>query len=298
LFSLLSDEKQDFMGNEMLIDLSKVHSVIFSGGGSRCLWQCGFWKILKEMSKINPVIIGSTSAGATMACLLLAGQMETGLEYFKDKTRENKKNVYLSNLFTSRPVFPHYQIYRQAILDIIDSDGLERLKNGPEIRVLIARPPKWLGPRSGSFIGILLYALEKRIKYPVHPTLTVKFGFQPLVTTVRQCNSVEELADLLLQSSCTPPFVPVLKREGRPVLDGGMIDNVPVSLADETSGKTLVLLSRQYPKHTIPDIPNRYYLQPSSPISVSKWDFTNPEGLQEAYNLGKEDANSFLRQNS
>ncbi len=282
----------------MSIDLAKIHSVIFSGGGSRCLWQAGFWQVLKKTGRFEPTIIGSTSAGTTMACMLLAGKTGEALSYFKEETSKNKKNAYFSNIFNSKPVFPHYRIYRQAIMEVFDEQALKRLRTGPEIRVMIARPPRWLGARSGSFIGIALYSIEKLIKYPVHPTFGIKFGYRPLVVRVSECKTVEDLADLLLQASCTPPFVPVLYRGGRPALDGGLIDNVPVSLADESAGMNLVLLSRQYPTEILPIVPNRLYVQPSRPVSISKWDYTSPEGLQEAYDFGLDDGEKFLKNSS
>lgn len=280
----------------MSLELSDVQSVIFSGGGSRCLWQAGFWEVLKETDRFNPSVIGSTSAGSTMACMLLAKKTETALAYFIQETHKNKKNAYFSNIFSSKPVFPHYRIYRSAILKLFSESDLEILKSGPEIRVQITRPPRWLGPRSGSFVGILLYSLEKLIKYPVHPSFAIKAGFTRLVVNLAVCKTVEELADLLLQASCTPPFVAVLYRDGRPALDGGLIDNVPVALVEDVCGTTLVLLSRQYPRESIPRVPGRVYIQPRDPITISKWDYTNPQGLQKTYDQGRKDADFFIKE--
>jgi predicted acylesterase/phospholipase RssA len=275
--------------------LKEITAVVFSGGGSRCLWQAGMWDELIKDVDFKPSTIAAASAGATIACLLLAGKSKAGLEYFKNATRRNRKNAYWANLFTDQPVFPHYRIYRQAILELFDETALDRLKSGPEIRVQISQPPNWLGSRTGSLLGILAYSLEKQILYPMHPTFSGRLGYKALVVPVSDCKTVPELADLLLQSSCTPPFVPVMKRNGRPALDGGLIDNVPVAVVEDKNGKVLVLLSRQYPVDKIPKVESRIYLQPSEPVSIAKWDYTNPEGLQFAYDLGRKDAASLLK---
>jgi hypothetical protein len=86
-----------------------------------------------------------------------------------------------------------------------------------------------------------------------------------------------------------------LYRNGHPVLDGGLIDNVPVAAVKGVPGPMLVLLSRCYPQERIPAIKERLYVQPSKPPSISGWDYTNPDGLQSTFDLGCRDADAFLR---
>ena len=63
---------------------------------------------------------------------------------------------------------------------------------------------------------------------------------------MRGCASPQALADLVLASSCTPPFTPLLAQGGCPALDGGLTDNVPVAAVERADGPTLVLLARRY----------------------------------------------------
>ena len=56
-------------------------------------------------------------------------------------------------------------------------------------------------------------------------------------------------------------------------------------LAADQPGRTLVLLSKRYGR-ALPARPGVTYLQPSAPIRIDKFDYANPEGLQEAYDLG------------
>ena len=115
----------------------------------------------------------------------------------------------------------------------------------------------------------------------------------------RSCGSPEDLADLLLQSASTPPFTPVLRRNGHAVLDGGLVDNVPVDALDATPGNVLVLVTRLYPRPRRFIIETggqrRLYLQPSQRVPISSWDYTRPEAMTHAYDLGRRDAESFLR---
>ncbi|MNS96869.1 Patatin-like phospholipase [compost metagenome] len=134
----------------------------------------------------------------------------------------------------------------------------------------------------------------------LHPRLGRKLGFRPEFVRAQDCDSPEQLADLLLQSASTPPFTPVLRRGGRPVLDGGLVDNVPVDALDATPGNVLVLVTRLYPR------PRRFvleqggqrrlYLQPSQRVPISSWDYTRPDAMTHAYELGRRDGETFLRE--
>lgn len=273
-------------------------SVVFSGGGSRCLWQVGFWDVVSPELNLRPDIVAGVSAGAAMAGMIMAGTSDIGLALIKEATAANRKNFYISNFLTKEPVFPHYGIYRNTVLNTITPDGIKRLKKGPEIRVLITNPPAYLGPLSGTFVGLMAYTIEKHILHPVHPGFGLKLGFKPAVAKLNDCNTAGEIADLIMYSSCTPPFLPIMKYNGKITLDGGIIDNVPVSVIGEDAGKgrMLVLMSRIHRADRIPQTPDRIYVQPSVPPAVSKWDYTNPSGLQSAYDLGKKDGETFIRQ--
>jgi len=270
-------------------------SVVFAGGGSRCFWEAGFWQEAAPALNLKPKVVAGVSAGATISCLAVAGKLEHSLDHFKKITGANKKNFYFSKMFTKENAFPHYNMYRGAILESIDDKALNDILNGPQILILLAKPPVWLGPRSATFVGMFTYSVEKKIKYPVHPSWASGLGFNADVVSVKECRTREELADLLLQSSCTPPMVPIQRRNGNAILDGGLIDNVPVAALKGYSGDSLVMLSRQYPEDKIPETPGRIYVQPSEPIPITKWDYTNPQGLQAAYDLGRRDGENFSR---
>lgn len=144
-------------------------------------------------------------------------------------------------------------------------------------------------------LGFLCYQIEKSLLAPLHPRLAIAIGFRPEIVSVRSCTTPEMLAELILASSCTPPFTPVLHWNGSVALDGGLIDNVPYRAIDDVGGNTLFLLTRSYRHQSLPSNPEHTYIQPSRPITISKWDYTNPTGLLETYELGREDGKRFIR---
>ena len=228
--------------------------------------------------------VAATSAGAAIACVLLAGRLREGLANFRSAVAANPRNVYPGNVFHGRPMFPHAAMYRRALLALIDPDSLARLHAGPEVLVPVTRAPRWLGVRTAFVVAGLADALEHAARPSVHPRLARRLGFAAEYVSVRSCPSPEALADLVLASSCTPPFTPALAYGGRPALDGGIADNVPAAAVDADDGPTLVLLTRPFAR--LPRDPARVYVQPSVPVPVSAWDYTDPAGIQAASTSG------------
>jgi predicted acylesterase/phospholipase RssA len=273
--------------------LPTFDSVVFAGGGSRCFWHAGFWREVQAPLELAPRQIAAVSAAGAIACALTAGIGEDALRLFQAATRGNPRNVYPRNLFGTAPVFPHERMYRKAVLDLFDPATLAKVHAGPDIRMLLGHMPRWLGPRTGFLTAAAAYNFDKRVRRAVHPTTPRALGFWPEVVSVRSCAAPADLADLILASSCSPPMTSRLMWNGKFVLDGGVVDNVPVCALDGAPGMTLVLLTRRYP--ALPDIPDRTYVQPSTDIPVSAWDYTNADGLQVAYDLGRRDGEAFLK---
>jgi predicted acylesterase/phospholipase RssA len=269
--------------------------LVLAGGGCRCFWQMGFLEVLASETDFAPCEVSAVSAGSAMACAFFAGVADRVFAHFSQRAEANEANIYPKNLFGGGRVFPHEEIYRDTILECIDEAGLDRLHQGPRVRVLFARLPPWLGPRTGVGAGLLAYELEKILSPSLHPRLGAALGFREGIGEVLDCRSPEDLLDLILCSSCTPPFTPVFRRDGEAILDGGLLDNVPVGILSPERKNVLVLLSRRYDPDLLTGFPGRTYVQPSAEMPVSKWDYTSPEGLAAARDMGRRDAEAFIR---
>jgi hypothetical protein len=219
------------------------------------------------------------------------------MRYYEEALKHNRKNVYWGNALRGEPMFPHYGIYRKALLEII-GEPFAKLADAPEIRIGVSHVPRWLGARSAVAAGMVAYHIDKYVRRSLHPTLGRAIGFRPEFVRAQACATVGELADLVLQSSSTPPFTPVLRRDGRPVLDGGMVDNVPVSALDAAPGRVLVMVTRRYPRPRLFTIAHgeqqRFYVQPSVKVPISGWDYTSPQLIRRTYDLGRRDAERLL----
>ena len=54
--------------------------------------------------------------------------------------------------------------------------------------------------------------------------------------------------------------------------------------------RNLVLLTRPYPDGVTGEHGTRLYLQPSAPIPIERWDYTERAGVEETLALGRADA--------
>lgn len=272
--------------------------VVFAGGGNRCWWQAGFWEVVAPAIELKPRVIAAVSAGAATACLLHANDTQTALAHYRQALRGNPRNAYPINaLRRGRRVFPHGAIYREALRTLLGGEHFTRLmRDAPEIRVQLSRLPRGLGPYPAVALGIVGYNVEKYLLHSLHPRVGRALGFTSEVARVQDCRDAEELVDLILASSCTPPFTPIALHRGRPALDGGLVDNVPVDAADAEGATTLVLVTRRYPRHPdVFELGGRVYVQPSRRVAASSWDYTAPDAYEETWRQGREDGAAFVR---
>lgn len=271
-------------------------AAVFSGGGCHCIWQAGFWSTAAPLLDLRPDVIAAVSGGAAFACAALSGEAERVIADFKRRVQANRRNVYWTNALRSAPVFPHEAIYRGVIADHLSEDGLRRVHEGPDLRILLARPPAWLGTRSGVLTAALAHLLDRREQRP-RPRWSRRAGFQAELVSARSCRTPAELVELILQSSCIPLLFPVCRRGGRIVLDGSLLDHTPVRAVDSASS-VLVLLSDRVPDARIPSIPGHTYVQPSRELPIARWDYTSPGLAQETFDLGRWDGERFARTQS
>lgn len=272
-------------------------NVVFAGGGSRCFWQLGFWDgAVRAGLRLDRSVryAASTSAGCAICTAALLDRGPEALDLFMEMTDRNPANVHWQNLRARNgaALLPHMAMYREALTRFLQPSDLAALADR-QLEFLMAIPPVYLPGGLGPLLAFPLYGLEKHLTGAVHPRWTRSLGFQPLVRGNRDVASVEELIEIILAASCVPPVLPSPGYRGRRVLDGGLIDNVPVDLTRGKTGKTLVLLSKRY-RDELPQVPDRVYVQPARPIAIDKFDYASPDKLLQAYRQGEEDAQAFV----
>lgn len=269
-------------------------AISFPGGGNRCYWQGGFWEAAAKPLGFRPDLVVGVSGGAFAACYSLLGKGNEVRAMVDAGCRQGLPNYDRSAKQRGESPWPVAALYRDLLDSVLTDEALEQLKATVDLRIMISHPPRWLPAKLAAMVGLAGYQLEKKIFRPVHPMVGRKIGFTASYVPVAGLSSGHELADLVYASATVPPIMPMSVVEGRPALDGGMVDNVPIEplVPFEARGeKTLVLLTRRYARH--PQVENRTYVEPSADIDVGQFDITNPDGIQQAYALGLKDGAAF-----
>lgn len=277
---------------QQIPSLHDLNNLVFAGGGSRCAWQGGFWSEFQRQTRIQPKMIGAVNSSALVACLLFSNTFNKAILQLKQLATGTIGNSNWANFFKGKAIFPHAQLYREIIENCIDQEALQQLHQF-DIHIQITRLPRWLPLSLGMPLGFTASRMDKYLTRSVHCQLARRIGLRPESISVQQCETTQQLLELLFASSGRPPFMPIGQYAGKPALDGSLVDNVPLNtVMSQLHKKTLVLLTQTYAK--LPQLPNRIYVQPSRPIPMASWDCTDPNRIQMTYELGVKDAQQFL----
>lgn len=272
-------------------------AITFAGGGNRAFYQLGLMNTW--YNRLSPRIgcLATCSAGACVAALMLSGRKDEVSVYWKERCREVTTNFEWRRLLSGKRPTPHEPLYRDMLLYAFSTGGFHRITSQPfPFLVLTTGFPRALPSFAAAALALCTYKLEKRLRRGmVHPTYGRRAGFTGVVFDARDCKTPEELADLIIASSATPPFTAVGNYAGRRLLDGGVIDNVPAFLADEVRGinRNLVMLTRPYPSDLTGIQGSRLYVAPREPLPIERWDFTRPDLLEATVAIGERDAERY-----
>ena len=269
-----------------------------AGGGNRSFYQQALLEAWGDRLWPRVAAVSCASAGAAIVTLLLTGRASHARTHWDGLRRGIRKNLDPARLLRGQTLAPHGAIYRSTVVHALEQGGLERLKAAPfPVLVLCAAPPAHLPTAIATWLGLGAYALEKKLSpHLLHPRAGARLGFRELVFDARDCDTPDELADLVLASSSTPPFTPVGNFRGQRLLDGGIIDNAPAFLVErlEAVRKNLIILTRPYPAGVTGQHGSRLYLEPTAAIPIHRWDYRESANVEATLELGRRDAQHFL----
>jgi len=262
----------------------------FAGGGNRAFYQMGLMEKWSPMLLPRLAGVAAVSAGACVITVILTQKAWETNAYWHKRRDGVVKNFDVTQMLRGKRPTPHAPIYRDTLLFAYRDGGLERIQAMPfPVNILCARIPRLLASGPAAFVGLSTYSLEKKLKPGmVHPSYSRKLGFKPFIFDARNCKTPEELADLVLASSATPPFTPVGRFRNTRLLDGGLIDNVPAFVTDSIPGvkRNVVLLTRPYPSSVSGVHHTRLYIAPTGPLPINRWDYTQPHLLDQTIEMG------------
>jgi len=271
-------------------------AVAFAGGGNRCYWQGGFWDALTAIRPQRPRFVVAVSAGAFQACFSLIGAGKRVRERVFLACADTERGLDWSLLARGRSPFLVGGMYRTLIEEIFGEDELAALRQAPEILIQVAHPPGWMPGAAAALASIGAYQIEKAITGAAHSRAGLYLGLEPDWLSTHAARTPGELADALMATASVPPFMPIGRVNGRPALDGGLVDNPPlIRLApiEAEGARTLVLSTRS--AKPLESTALRTIVRPSEPVGVNKFSVTDAQGLRDAYELGLRDGEAFAK---
>jgi predicted acylesterase/phospholipase RssA len=265
-----------------------------AGGGNRAFYQTGVLEVWGERIFPRLAAVGCVSAGSCVITTLLSGRTAEVRQYWEQRRAHVTKNFAWGNLLRGRNPTPHAPIFRDTLVHTFIDGGLERIRAAPfPIWVLTAEFPRALPAGAAVAVGLSGYSLEKRVaKGRIHPEWGKAMGFKPMIVDARACETVDELTDLIMASSSTPPFTPVGMFRGTRLLDGGMVDNVPAFVAERHPEvrHNLIVLTRPYPRGARWRDGTRLYVAPTTETPANRWDYTSAQRVWDTIAMGAREA--------
>jgi predicted acylesterase/phospholipase RssA len=271
-------------------------NVVFSGGGNRCWWQAGLVERLSHHACWNARRLIGASAGAGIATAFVTGQIRRSLEVAIRRFDATPSNVRWRELLRGKRPFTLPLIYPDWIASFLDANDLARLKRSNlKVDVAITRPASYLPLPLASLLALGLYSSEKFWLKTFHARLPHRLGFRAQYLDLAQSADLDEARNWLLASAAAVPLTPSYRVHGRPALDGGFYDNLPLPEDRAEDPATLVLLTRH--RADLPRIfehDRRVYLQPARPVVAVNMDCTSGANVRATFEQGLSEAHELM----
>lgn len=275
-------------------------SLALAGGGCKAFYALGVGKVLRDWGvRFNEV--SGVSAGAAMAMSILSESEEETVEYFEAITKRNSSNFNFSNILRGERTFPHEEMYRRGIRFGMHFDKI--LASGTKVIIHTVRAhPKENSLKNKFRLARLIsetgraFIRDDRDKSEGIPgsrmgEIIKKWNMEDVSFTEKDFSNPETIEQFILNSSCIPPIVDFQSVDNEYYLDGGLTNNLVI----EKFSPNAKIIGIYYEPTTIvgkdPDLLNRTFLmKPSKKIPIGSFDYTDPVGVRETYELGKRDA--------
>lgn len=181
------------------------YGIVLGGGGAKGAYEIGVWKAIRELKLVIDVVVG-TSVGALNGAIMVQGDYDVALELWNDLDRSKIINFAQSIEPNKTSLISIARAIKKSIIDGgMDVTPLKELL----IKVIDEDKIR----RSEMDFGIVTFSLS---------------DFKP-VRLFKKDIPEGMLIDYLLASACFPTFRPQ-RIENKRYIDGGVYDNIPISL--------------------------------------------------------------------
>lgn len=198
----------------------KTYGVVFGGGGAKGGYEIGVWKALREL-EVPVAMVAGTSVGALNGAIMVQGDYDAA-----------------EKLWTSMSIDSVIKVEKE--LAAVEEDKsraaliINTIKTAIKFRGLDVTPLKEL---------LQQVIDEKRVRESDMELGIVTFSLTDFKPLSLYKNDIPEgkLVDYLLASACFPGFKSQ-KIDNKRYIDGGVYDNMPVSMVIEKGIKDIIVV--------------------------------------------------------
>lgn len=277
-------------------------SLAIAGGGCKAFYGLGVGYQLRKMG-IQFKALAGVSAGSAMILSIVSESEKNGLDYIASLMKRNSSNFNFSKMLQGKYPFPHENMYRRSIRYSIDMSKIRNTNIKIYIQAVAAIPKidtfkdilyktRVIAETARAFIldeadkekGIICNRVEK---------IKEKWNFQEITYSNNHLKDSRVVEQIIMNSSSVPPVISLQKEDSTYFFDGGLTNNLPLEIFPLKNRKIGVY----YEDSTIfgkdPNVlKNTYLIKPSRDLKTTAFDYTNPEGIIDAFELGICDANA------
>lgn len=196
----------------------KDYGVVLGGGGAKGGYEVGVWKALKEL-EIPVSTVAGASVGALNGAMMVQGDFDTAYKLWTSIGIEDVIKVE-REISAAKEDRKRYNLYVNTIKAAVTSGGLDVTPLKTLLKEIIDEDAI---RKSSIDLGIITFSLT---------------DFKP-VKLFKKDIPEGKLVDYLLASSCFPAFK-TQEIDSKKFIDGGVYDNIPVSLMKDRKIKNVI----------------------------------------------------------
>lgn len=197
----------------------KGYGLVLGGGGAKGGYEIGVWRALRELN-INIVAVAGASVGALNGALIIQDDYDAAYNLWTSLTVDSVMKVnteVAAEVATNKPI---------SMIETL----MYAMQNG--------------GIDTTPLMGIMSEILnedkirESKIDFGI---VTFSISDFKAMRLYKEDIPIGQLGEYLLASACFPAFKPV-EIGDKKFIDGGVYDNVPISLLSEKGFKNLIVV--------------------------------------------------------
>lgn len=250
-------------------------------GGNKVFFANGVLSVLNKEGIYIEKIIGFSSSGPIILAYLL-NKNDKALEIFAKRLDNNKNNFYLFN----KEHFPHNNIYRSSIEDLLGDNYKEKIKSDFVIFASSSKN-KWI--RIKSFM-VSLFLTLRVLGINFLSNFKSFFNINEIMLGNESLSDKERLINFIMGSSTLFPFIKPHVIGDNLIMEGALLELDGNQELSDCERK--IIVHTEYGISKVVDDTFHIYIEEDLPINIL--DYTSGKNIRNLHKVGVDVMNKNL----